>query len=569
MFSNGVAVRTLFFIWRIPKTFWFWGPIRGDGVVSWGFDSLRYRYPSSRKVIFGSRGMVCASQPLAAQAGLDVMKKGGNAVDAAIATAACLTVLEPTGNGLGSDAFAIVCSSDGKIHGLNASGPAPRALDVESLRSRYGGSMPKYGWDAVTVPGAVAAWAEMSKKFGRLGFAELLGPAIEYATEGYPVSPVVSRGWGLSYSTFSNEFKHESLKNWFPTFAPEGRAPRAGEVVRLPEHASTLRELADTRGESFYRGSLAERIVAFAKSTGGNLCLEDLAEYSPEWVEPITVGYKGYTVHELPPNGHGIVALMALKILEGMEIGGFGEVDTLHNQIEAMKLAFTDGRRYVADPAHMQVRVEELLSDNYAKRRRALIGHTAMMPQPGDPSSGGTVYLCTADGDGNMVSFIQSNYMGFGSGVVVPGTGIALQNRGNNFSLDPSSENCAAPGKRPYHTIIPGFLSKGGKPIGPFGVMGGFMQPQGHLQVLMNTIDFNMNPQEALDAPRWQWTEGKSVEIERGFGGSVTEELVRRGHNILLPAEQTSMGRGQIIWRKEGVLVGGTEPRTDGTVAAY
>lgn len=510
--------------------------------------------------------MVCASQPLAAQAGLDILKRGGNAVDAAVATAACLTVMEPTSNGIGGDSFALIWKG-GKLHGLNSGGPAPSGIDVEELRKKI--VMPKYGWDAVNVPGAVAGWAELSKKLGKLPFEELLSPAIEYATEGFPVSPVISRLWDIALATYKEELHGEEFKAWFDTFAPNGCAPRAGELVRLPHHAATLRELADTKCESFYRGDIAKKIVACCERAGGAMRLADLEKYYPEWVTPISTGYKGYTVHQIPPNGHGIVALMALNIIEDMEIGSFGEADTLHKQIEAMKLAFADGHRYIADIAHMKVSIEQMLSRKYAESRRKLINEEALEPRHGDPQSHGTVYLCTADGEGNMVSYIQSNYMGFGSGIVIPNTGISMQNRSNNFSLDPASENCIAPNKKPYHTIIPGFLSKGGEAVGPFGVMGGFMQPQGHLQLVMNTVDFGMNPQEALDAPRWQWTGGKNIDLERGLG-AIGEELIRRGHGVTIPVEPFGMGRGQIIWRNnDGILSGATEPRIDGTVAGY
>jgi len=537
--------------------------------MGFSFDAQKYDFPSSRKVVFGRKGMVCTSQPLAAQAGLDIIKKGGNAIDAAIATAACLTVVEPTSNGIGSDAFALVWTN-GKLHGLNGSGPAPQGIDVNAIREKNSGQMPKFGWDAVTVPGAVSAWAELSQKFGKLPLTQVLQPAIDYAAEGHAVSPGTAGGWHRAHQVYSKEFQDECLQNWFTTFAPDGKTPKPGCLVKLPDHAATLREIAATNGESFYRGNLADKIDAFAKATGGALRKEDLAAFKAQWVEPISVDYKGYTVHEIPPNGQGIVALMALNILSEMEINGFGVADTLHKQIEAMKLAFIDGHHHIADDKHMQVTVKQLLSKEYAAKRRALIGNEAMLPKAGDPTSSGTVYLCTADGDGNMVSFIQSNYMGFGSGVVVPGTGIALQNRGNNFSLDPQSPNCIAPGKKPYHTIIPGFLSKDGHAVGPFGVMGGFMQPQGHVQVIMNTVDFGMNPQEALDAPRWQWTGEKKIDVEHHFGSSVSEQLLRRGHTVTVPPEATAFGRGQIIWRShDGVLAGATEPRSDGNVAAW
>lgn len=533
------------------------------------FDALKNSYPSRRSVVYSRRGMVCTSQPLAAQAGLDMLKQGGNAIDAAIATAACMTVLEPTSNGIGSDAFALVWTQN-KLHGLNASGRAPAAITAEAVRALGHTEMPKRGWIPVMVPGAPSAWAELSQKYGRLPLQTLLAPAIGYAEEGYAVTPVISRLWGNAYRDFSKTFKDPCFAPWFETFAPDGRAPRAGEIWRSPGHAQTLRSIAETGAKAFYQGALADKMDAFSRETGGYLRKSDLAGYWCEWVEPIHVNYRGYDVWEIPPNGNGIVALMALSILSGFDFAHRDCADTMHKQLEAMKLAFVDGKRYVADPAHMRVSVEQLLSEKYAAQRRALIGEQAITPEPGDPKSSGTVYLCTADGEGNMVSYIQSNYMGFGSGVVIPQTGISLQNRGANFSLDDSMENCLAPGKKSFHTIIPAFLTKGGEAVGPFGVMGGFMQPQGHVQVVMNTVDFMMNPQEALDAPRWQWTGGKKVQVERSFPYGITEELVRRGHEISVLPESTTFGRGQIIWRDaQGVLCGATEPRADGTVAAW
>lgn len=540
--------------------------------MAFEFDALKSQYASRRSVVYSTRGMCATSQPLSAQAGLDILKKGGNAIDAAIAVAACQTVLEPTSNGIGGDGFALIWF-EGKLYGLNASGPAPMLLDVEELKKRGYDAMPKLGWGAVTVPGIVSGWAEMSRRFGKLSLTEVLEPAIRYAEEGYPVSPIISRLWEKGLATFEKETRGKGAEydGWFDIFAPNGAAPRAGELVKLPHHAETLREIAATGGESFYRGAIADRIDAFSRATGGWLRKSDLAAYRAEWVEPISTDYKGYTVSEIPPNGHGIVALMALNILEQMELkGGHDDIDTIHKQLEAMKLAFVDGQHYVTDPRFMRVTAEEMLSKEYAAKRRALIGEKALKPEHGDPASGGTIYLCTADGDGNMVSHIQSNYCGFGSGITMPESGVSFHNRGWNFNMDPESENCVAPGKKPYHTIIPGFLSKDGKPVGPFGVMGGFMQPQGHVQVVMNTVDFGMNPQEALDAPRWQWQGGMNVELERSVPYHVAEALGRKGHAITTPADSLLFGRGQIIWRDEnGVLCGASEPRADGFVAAW
>ena len=482
------------------------------------FDPHRYAYPSRRSVVYARRAMACTSVPLGAQVGLDVMKAGGNAVDAAVAMAAAMPLLEPTGNGIGGDCFALVwVEREKKLYGLNASGVSPAALSAALVRERGFGEMPKEGWLPTMVPGAPGGWAELNRRFGT-------------------------------------------------------RTPyRAGEIFRWPEYADTLEELAATSCESFYRGSLMERMVSFSRETGGFFQERDLQDYRPEWVEPITADYKGYTVCEIPPNGHGITVLMALNILKGLPLSQERDsADTYHKILEAIKLAFADTRTYVADPRYMRTRVADLLSEDYAARRRALIGERALLPQAGDPSCGGTIYLCTADPQGNMVSFIQSNYTTFGAGIRIPGTGICLQNRGANFSLDEGSDNCLAGGKKSYHTIIPGFLMKEGTAVGPFGVMGAFMQPQGHVQVVVNTVDYHMNPQECLDAPRMQWTGGKRIQLEREVPAHIGLRLAEMGHQVEICNSNLDMGRGQIIWRMEdGTLAGGTEPRCDGTVAAW
>ncbi len=532
------------------------------------FNSQKYTYASKRKVVYGKKGMVCTSQPLAAQAGLDILKKGGNAIDAAIATAACLTVVEPTSNGLGSDAFALIWK-EGKLLGLNASGMSPKEITVEKVKKQGYKKMPLLGWIPVTVPGAVGAWAELSQKHGNLPFETLLQPAISYAKEGFPVTPTIARLWEKSFEHYKKECTENIFEEWFRIFAPKGRAPFAGEVWNSPYHAKTLDELAQTKCVSFYKGALADKMDLFSKQTGGYLRKEDLKNYSPEWVNPISINYRGYDVWEIPPNGHGIVALMALNIMNGFNIN-VKCAETYHKQIEAMKLAFEDGKRYISDKRFMKVTTEQLLSQEYANKRRQEISDKAILPKHGNPYCGGTVYLCTADEEGNMVSYIQSNYEGFGSGIVIPDTGIALHDRGANFSLDETMENCIAPCKKPYHTIIPGFLTKQGNAIGPFGVMGGFMQPQGHMQTIMNLIDFYMNPQEALDAPRWQWVGEKKILVEREFPYAITEELVRKGHNIFVEAESIDFGRGQMILRQQnGVFAGATEPRADGMVAVW
>lgn len=534
------------------------------------FNPMDYPYGSRHSVMYAKRGMVCTAQPLAAQAGLRILQAGGNAIDAAIATAICLTVVEPTSNGLGSDAFALVWVQD-KLYGLNGSGYSPAAFTPENLEDRgITSTIPDRGFVPVMVPGAPSAWAELHKRFGRLPFAQLFGPAIEYAEAGYPVSPVVAGFWRKGLDLFSQFKDKPEFSGWFSTFAPEGKTPEAGQTVQLPDHAKTLKLLAASGCESFYRGEVAAAIDKFSKATGGLLTKEDLAEYKAQWVEPLHIDYRGYDVWEIPPNGQGIVALMALNILKGFEFKDKECVGTYHKQIEAMKLAFADGKAYVADSRHMRTKVADMLSEKYAVTRRSVIGEKAAEPTAGKPYSGGTVYLCTADGEGNMVSFIQSNYKGFGSGVVVPGYGISFNDRGCDFSLNPQSDNYAQPRKKPYHTIIPGFLTKDGKAVGPFGVMGAYMQPQGHVQVIMNTIDFLFNPQATLDAPRWQWIKDKTVYVEKSVSKEIVQGLRAKGHDIQIVDDVSGFGRGEIIWRDAaGVLCGATEPRADGTVAMW
>jgi gamma-glutamyltranspeptidase/glutathione hydrolase len=532
--------------------------------------NFNHRYDDGKHVpIYAKRGMVATSQPLGAQAGLDILKKGGNAIDAAIATAACMTVLEPTSNGIGSDAFAIIWTK-GKLHGLNASGNAPMLMSVEALQKRGLSKVPKYGLEPVMVPGAPAAWAECIRRFGKLSLKEVMQPAIDYARSGYPVSEVVAKNWKTAFEMYAT-LEGPEFENWFKTFAPEGRAPRAGELWKSEEMAYSLSEIAKSNAEAFYRGELAEKIDHFSRKFDGFIRKEDLHNYHAEWVEPISVNYRGYDVWELPPNGQGLVTLIALKILNQLEISYKELPDTYHKLIESLKLAFTDGKKYITDPRYMHDEVAQLLSEAHSLDRAQLIGETAIHPKAGSLPKGGTVYLATADEEGNMVSYIQSNFKGFGSGIVIPGTGISLQNRGFDFSLNKEDANCLYPGKKSYHTIIPGFLTKNGRPVGPFGVMGEYMQPQGQLQVVTNSIDFHMNPQAALDAPRWQWISDKKVLVEPDFPIDITHELAGRGHEMTLALDSNSFGRGQIIWRDQetGVLVGGTESRADGIVAAW
>nr|WP_205007712.1 gamma-glutamyltransferase [Sporolactobacillus spathodeae] len=527
-------------------------------------------YQATRVPVYGRKGMVATAQPLAAQAGLEILKKGGNAIDAAIAAASALTVLEPTSNGIGSDAFALIWTK-GKLHGLNASGNAPQALTVDALRKRGFDAVPMRGLEPVMVPGAPAAWAACVKKFGRLSLKEVMQPAVDYAANGYPVSPVVAHNWERAAVDFKKSLKGPEFANWFQTFAPEGHTPQAGEMWQSKEMAETLRKIAESDAEEFYRGELAERIDRFSKQFQGFIAKEDMANYHPQWIDPISVNYRGYDVWEMPPNGQGMVTLMALNILNHFELSHKDSPETYHKMIEALKLAFVDGKKYITDPNAMKNEVEQLLSRAHSLARAQLIGHEALQPIAGTLPKGGTVYLATADAEGNMVSYIQSNFKGFGSGIVIPKTGISLQNRGFDFSLDERDANCLAPGKKTYHTIMPGFLTKNGQPVGPFGVMGEYMQPQGQLQVVTNTIDFHLNPQAALDAPRWQWTHDKKVMVETDFPIAVAQELARRGHDMSMALDRNSFGRGQIIWRNNetGVLVGGTESRADGVVAAW
>ncbi|MBW4658015.1 MAG: gamma-glutamyltransferase family protein [Drouetiella hepatica Uher 2000/2452] len=528
------------------------------------FDNLTsYPYASGRRVVMGKRHAAATSQPLATLAGMEMFWAGGNAVDAALAMAIALTVVEPTSNGIGSDAFAIVW--EGKPHGLNASGKSSQSLQV----SDYAGlaTMPQFGWRSVTVPGAVSAWRSLWERWGKLPFEQLFAPAIRYAEEGFPVSPETARAWQTAEALFVplNAPEFQSFKQ---VFFEGDRAPRAGEIWASPAHGATLREIASTGGESFYRGELANRMAAFADETGGILTATDLADHQPLWVEPISTDYRDLTLWEIPPNGQGIAALLALNILEGFDLSRYprDSVESFHLQIESMKLAFADVHSHVSDADWLRVSAAELLDKSYAAQRRKRVSDRATIAYP-HIRQGGTVYLATADQD-LMVSFIQSNYEGFGSGILIPDTGIALHNRGMGFSLEPDHANCLAPNKRPFHTIIPGFLSQGDRPLGPLGVMGAHMQPQGHLQMMVNLRDYGMNPQAALDAPRWCYTTGRSVLLEQSVPRSLALGLSDRDHAVQVMAEARPFGKGQMILRQNGVLVAASEPRADGLALA-
>ena len=508
----------------------------------------------------GKRCAVATSQPLATLAGMEMFWAGGNAVDAALASAIALTVVEPTSNGIGSDAFALVW--DGKLHGLNASGRSSQNFTLEHFAGME--QVPSLGWLPVTVPGAVSAWRSLSQRWGKLPFEQLFAPAIRYAEEGFPVSPVTAQAWKRAEPLYL-PLTGVEFQPFKEVFFPHNRAPEAGEVWRSEAHAKTLRAIATSGGESFYRGEIAQAIADFAADTGGFLTKNDLATHTADWVEPISTTYRDLTVWEIPPNTQGIAALMALNILEGFDISQYPResVESYHLQIEAMKLAFADVHRHVADSRFMEVAVEHLLDKAYAQQRRQLIGeHAIPLAKFGLPK-GGTVYLAAADGE-LMVSFIQSNYEGFGSGILIPGTGIALQNRGVGFSLEADHPNQVAPGKRSFHTIIPAFLTRENQPLGPFGVMGALMQPQGHVQVVVNLADYGMNPQSALDAPRWQFIAGRSVLLEETVPQFIVEALAERGHDIQAKTPGWNFGKGQIILRHDGVLVAASEPRADG-----
>ncbi|MBN2726654.1 gamma-glutamyltransferase family protein [Candidatus Mcinerneyibacteriota bacterium] len=533
------------------------------------FDALHYRYPSQRTLVYGTHGMVATSTPLAAQAGLQILREGGNAIDAAVAAAAALTVTEPTSNGIGGDAFALF-SYNGKLYGLNGSGCSPALLTPCLLKEKGLDKMPAHGWLPVTVPGIPGSWAALVNRFGLLPLSQALAPAVEIAREGYPVSPVTSRFWERAVKRYREILKGEEFSPWFSHFAPLGRGPYPGEIWSSPDMAETLTLIGETDARAFYEGPLGEAIEDYAIKTGGVLRLSDLAAFTPQWVDPLSVEYKGKKIWELPPNGQGMAALMALNILKELPETSYDSAEYIHYSIEAMKLAFSDCMAYLADPASMPISPENLLSEGYAAERARLIGNKALSPFPGKPPGNGTVYLATADKEGNMVSYIQSNYMGFGSGIVIPGTGISLQNRGHGFTLEEGHPNSLEPGKRPYHTIIPAFLTEtDDTPLGPFGVMGGFMQPQGHLQVASALIEGHHNPQEAIDKPRWQWHHAKKITCEATFDPATLEKLKEMGHDMVKDPDGF-FGRGAMILKtEEGSLCGATDHRADGTVAAW
>jgi gamma-glutamyltranspeptidase/glutathione hydrolase len=522
--------------------------------------SWKNAYAWPRKPLL-AHNVVATSQPLAAQAGLQMLAAGGTAVDAILATAITLTLVEPVSNGIGSDAYALVWDGR-KLHGLNASGRSPAAWTPEYFRGHS--AMPERGWDAVTVPGCVSAWVELHGKFGKLPFRKLFEPAIRYGYEGFLVSPTIAGQWQAQV----NKLKH--LPGFVQAFLPGGRAPGAGEKFVFKKHAAALEKIAATKGKAFYHGELAAKLDAAAKKHGGALRASDLATHRPDWVKPLQMDYRGYTLHEIPPNGQGIVALIALGILGNFDLRSYpvDGADSVHLQIEAVKLAFADAWRYVADVDHMDVHPQALLDKQYLKSRSKLIDpKQAQDFGHGDPPKGGTVYLTAADASGMMVSYIQSNYMGFGSGVVVDG--ISLQNRGSGFVLKPGHPNCVGPGKRPYQTIIPGFVTKDGRAVMSFGVMGGTMQPQGHTQVMVRIADYDQNPQAACDGPRFRVVQGMEVSVEDGFTAATLNDLKHRGHRIVTVDDYNQFGCGQMIWKLNAGYFAASDPRRDGQAVGF
>jgi len=529
------------------------------GVAPWSFTNP-YSWP--RKPVL-SANVVSTSQPLAAQAGLQMLAEGGSAVDAILATAITLTLVEPVSNGIGSDAYAILW--DGKrLHGLNASGRSPAAWTLDYFKGKR--AIPERGWDSVSVPGCVSAWVELHAKFGKLPFKKLFERAIQYGREGFLVSPTIAGQWQAQVPVLKNQ------PGFADAFLPGGRPPMAGQLFKWAKHADALEKIAETKGKAFYQGELAEKIEAHAKKHGGAMRVSDLAAHKSDWVDTLTMDYRGLTLHEIPPNGQGIVALMALGMLEHFDLRSHkvDGADSVHLQIEAIKLAFADARAYVADIDYMKaVPPSSLLDKNYLRERAKLIDpKRAQSFGPGKPPKGGTVYLAAADASGMMVSMIQSNFMGFGSGVVVDG--VSLQNRAATFVVDPGHPNCVGPAKRPYQTIIPGFVTRDGQPLMAFGVMGGTMQPQGHAQVMVRIADYGQSPQAASDGPRFRFVQGMDVSVEEGrFAPEVVADLERRGHRIVNVDDYNQFGCAQLVWKLDGGYCTASDPRRDGQAVGF
>ncbi|GIK28418.1 MAG: Glutathione hydrolase-like YwrD proenzyme [Anaerolineae bacterium] len=540
---------------------------------------MNYDFISRRSMVLGQGGMVAANNPLAAQAGLDVLRRGGNAADAAVATAAMLNVTDPASTGIGGDMFALYYDAKSRtITALNGSGRAPAAASISALAERgITGAIPDRSVYAITVPGACMGWHDLLARHGRMGLADVLRDPIHYARDGYPVHSVFGDAWAAPRNV---RFLAQSPNT--EDYLPGGKAPKVGQVVKLPGLARTFQLVAEGGPAAYYEGPIAEAIVSTVQSLGGLLTLDDLKAHCSTWDEPISTTYRGVTIHECPPNGQGLTALIAMNIAEGFDLAAmpWDSPERLHLMVEAMRLAFADARHYIADPAHADVPTHGLLDKGYAAQRRALISADHAMQPPSfgmPPDSSDTVYLCTADGEGNACSFINSLYMGFGTGIVAKGYGVFLQNRGANFVLEPGHRNALEGGKRPYHTIIPGMATRAdGSLFGPFGVMGGFMQPQGHFQVVSGMIDDVLNPQEALDRPRWCLSDGTGdsvLALEDGISFKTAARLASLGHNVrpVTGDERSLFGCGQIIIRdpETGVLYGGCDPRKDSVVAVF
>ena len=534
---------------------------------------------ATRSEVIAQNGMAATSHPLATQVALDILKKGGNAIDAAIAANACLGLMEPVSNGIGGDLFAIVWDAKAKkLHGLNGSGRSPKSLTLDYFLENGYTDIPAYGPLPVSVPGCVDGWFELHEKLGQLSMQEILQPTIDYARNGFPMAELIA------YYLEGSAPRYEKYPGFKEVFMPNGKTPKKGEIFKNPYLANTLEIIATKGRDAFYKGDIARTIAKYMKDQGGFLSYEDLASHKSEWVDPVSTNYRGYDVWELPPNGQGIAALQILNILEEYDLKsmGFGSEAYMHVFIEAKKLAFEDRAKYYSDPAFNEIPVLELISKKYAAERRMLINleRSARSYPAGKLGHGETIYLTTADKEGNMVSLIQSNYLGIGSGMTPTGLGFVLQDRGNLFSLDKNHMNVFEPGKRPFHTIIPAFVTKDGKPFFSFGVMGGAMQPQGHAQVLINIIDFGMNIQEAGDAPRInhkgssqptgsEMTDGGIVQLESGFDYEVIRELRKKGHNIVISVGAYGGYQG-ILWDDTNkVYYGASESRKDGMAAGY
>ena len=543
----------------------------------YGYDRITGEKFASRSEVIGQHGMVATSHPLATQIGLDILKKGGTAIDAAIAANIALGLMEPTGNGIGGDLFAIIWDAKTqKLHGLNASGPAPKNISIDYLKSQNLNKIPSYGPLPVTVPGAVDGWVKLHEKFGNQEFKTLFQPTIDYAINGFPVTETIA------YYLEKSAGRYIEYPNFSELWLKDGKTPVKGEIFKNPQLAKTLQAIADKGRAGFYEGEIAQTMADFIQSEGGFLSYEDLSSFHSEWTPPVSTNYRGYDVWELPPSGQGIAALQILNILEDFDIKKMGlySSEYIHLFTEAKKLAFADRAKYYADPSFSDIPVQELISKDYAKERAKNINFSkaAMTDEPGILKNGDTIYLTAADQYGNMISLIQSNYRGMGSGMMPPGLGFMLQDRGELFSLDPSHKNALVGGKRPFHTIIPAFVTKDGKPFMSFGVMGGATQPQAHAQIVINMIDFGMNLQEAGDAPRIVHSgssqptdevmlDGGSLSLEKGFGSKIEDELIKLGHKIQY--EKGIFGGYQAIMLKDNVYFGASESRKDGQAAGY